>query len=297
MKVLILAADGFIGRNVYAEFKKDSNVEVVSASRSGKSDYIVDLQDPVSIKHVLGAERPDVIVTCAGVAVNNKSAYRNGEFCRNLLEGIVANGRPYPKVVTSGSAAEYGVVKDSGRPVSEDMDLLATSDYGKSKIDEEEVAHTYAGKYGIDVTVARIFNPIGPGMGEKFILTSLIKQIEKIKAGEANSIVVSRLDSMRDYVDVRDVARAMRAIAISSNSHYDVYNIGSGYPTSNKQLIEQVLSSIELDRSPIIIESLGEPEPTYASWADTTRLKSEFSWSPKHSLGSTVEDIMHAQSN
>lgn len=297
MKALILGADGFVGRNVYAEFKNDSSIQTVSASRSGETDYMIDLQNPTSIRSVLEAEKPDVVINCAGVVSNDPNAYQNGEFCRNLLSEIVANGKPYPKVITSGSAAEYGVIDDVMKPVGEDTGLLATSDYGKSKVDEEKIAHTYATQHDMRVVVVRIFNPIGPGMGERFILTSLINQIKKIRKGEGEAITVSRLDSTRDYVDVRDVAKAVHAIATSERNRYDTYNIGSGQPTSNGRLIKQVLSSIELDKNPTIIESRELPEPTYAAQADISRLKSEFGWEPKYNLETTVEDIINAQSN
>lgn len=296
MKTLILGADGFVGRNVYAIFKQNSAIKTISASRSGKSDYTVDLGDRSSILNVLETEKPDVIVNCVGVVVNTQDAYQNGIFCRNLLESVLASGVPFPRIVTSGSAAEYGIVETSGR-VSEDVELLATSDYGKSKIEEEAIAHEYANNNGIKLAVARIFNPIGPGMGEKFLLSNLLGQLDKIKNSEADSITISRLDSLRDYVDVRDVARGMYLIAITSDSRHDVYNIGSGRATSNKQLLEQLLLSVELNVNPTIIETQEAAEPRYAAQADVSRLESEFGWRPEYTLAATVEDIVNAKSN
>ncbi len=296
MKVLIFGADGFVGRNVDTILRNDSDLEVISASRGDTIDYVVDLLDQGSIRNALVSARPDVVVSCAGVVVNSEEAYKNGEFCRNIFEEVLALGTPYPRVIISGSAAEYGVV-DADKPVSENTPLLASNDYGKSKVEEEKIALEYAEKHGIDVVVARIFNPIGPGMGEKFLLTSLLKQIERVGSGEAHTISVSRRDSRRDYVDIRDVAEAIHTLVTAeTKSHSAIYNLGSGKSTSNGELIEVLLNHVELAEKPTIIETQDTPEPTYAAQADISRMKT-IGWQPKYSLDVTVEDIINAKSH
>ena len=70
----------------------------------------------------------------------------------------------------SGSAGQYGLVDAEHLPVTEDAPLAATSGYGVSKIEEVEFAKDFAAEHDIDVVEARIFNPVGPGMHERFIV-------------------------------------------------------------------------------------------------------------------------------
>lgn len=293
MKVLVIGADGFVGRNTVKELRKDASLEVITASRKHTEDLVIDLSDRLSIEAAIMSVEPDVIVNCAGVVANDENAFKNGEFCRNLFEAIIARGVLYPKVIITGSAAEYGVVESPG-PVDEDTPLNATSDYGKSKIEEVAIAQKYAEEYNIDLVVARIFNPIGPGMGDKFLLTSLLKQIDGYRDGDTSNISVSRLDSKRDYIDVRDLASAIHHFVTGSNiDHHVVQNIGSGVSTSNGEILENILRLVELDEKPTIIETRTEPEPLYAACADISRIKSEYNWEPKYDLVSTIEEIIH----
>jgi nucleoside-diphosphate-sugar epimerase len=293
MKVLVIGADGFVGRNVLKAVQEDPNLEVVSASRKSNTDYTIDLLNQESVHTVLNEVNPDVIVNCAGVVLNNEDSYKNGVFCKNIFESIIAAGKPYPRVIITGSAAEYGVVEDVNNSVHEDTPLNATSDYGKSKTEEVLLAQKYAKEYGIDVIVARIFNPIGPGMGEKFLLSSLRRQLEAFQRGEVSDINLSRLDSRRDYVDIRDIASAMHTFIVSTRKdHHVVQNVGSGKLTTNGELIDALLDKVEHTEKPTIIETRDTPEPTYAAKADIRRIEAEFGWKPQYDLSTTMEDII-----
>lgn len=291
MKVLVIGADGFVGQNVTKVIKADRKLEVITASRSGATDFFVDLLDRASIKGVMGSQRPDVIVNCAGIVANTEEAFKNVEFTKNLLKEILSIGKPYAKLIISGSAAVYGVVKSGS--VNEDAPVGGISNYAKSKIEEERVALEYSEKYGIKLTIARIFNPIGPGMGEKFLLTSLLRQINDVRSGVANSISLSRLDTKRDYIDVRDIASAVHALVVGADeTTHKILNVGSGHATSNGELLEALLSHIGLNEKPTIIEIQKHPEPHYADCADTTRIQAEFNWKPEYDLNTTTGDII-----
>lgn len=291
MKVIVIGANGFVGRNVARELRGDDSLKVIAAGRGDTVDIVIDLLDKESISRALTSIKPDVIVNCAGVVANDETAYQNGVFCKNIFETVVAINQPYPKIIITGSAAEYGIVGNHN-PVDEDMPLRATNDYGKSKIEEEAIARDFAEKFGIDVIVARIFNPIGPGMGDKFLLTSLERQIKDFQRGLTHEISLSRLDTRRDYVDIRDVARAIHSFAVSENkSHQIAQNIGSGYSTTNGELLQLLINHIELKSEPTIIETRDAPEPIYAACADISRIKNEYGWQPSYELNKTMGDI------
>jgi len=291
MKVLVIGAGGLIGRAVCAAAA--TRHEVIPSDRfESKQDryHQVDLAQVSSIMTALDVSGAEAIINCAGIVDNTEKAMLNVTFTRNLLEAChAASGAK--RIVTTGSAAEYGVV--DGLPVSETAPIRPTSKYGEAKAEEVLTALRLAKAWHLSLTVARLFNPIGPNMNPRMLIPGIIRQIRDFKSGTLDHLEISRLDARRDYVDVRDASNAIIRLMERPVAH-DIYNIGSGQATSNGELIDIVFAQSGLDRRPAIVQTLAEPEPTYAAQADTTRIKSDISWSPAYTLTESIKEVMHA---
>ncbi len=140
MRVLVIAADGFIGRSVESVFSTGHNVYGSSRVKGAVGRIYLDLADPSSIIQALKETEPQVIINCAGVVENTKAASANVTFTSNLLESIAEVGHKPKRVVICGSAAEYGLVDKKNIPVTENTPLNATSEYDLSKLSEAKVA-------------------------------------------------------------------------------------------------------------------------------------------------------------
>jgi nucleoside-diphosphate-sugar epimerase len=77
----------------------------------------------------------------------------------------------------------------------------------------ETAAASFRSAHGMNIVVARTFNLLGPGMPPRLFAGSLAAQIAAAERGGSPAIKVGRLDSSRDYVDVRDAVRAYLALA------------------------------------------------------------------------------------
>jgi GDP-4-dehydro-6-deoxy-D-mannose reductase len=294
VKILIIGSSGFVGSNVKRVLA--TSYEVVGASRSGGNvagDCEIDLLDKSSITTVINKTKPNVIINCAGVVDNSDLAAQNPIFTSNLLTAVINSKINIDRIIISGSAAEYGLVNADNIPVNEEAPLNATAGYGISKLKESQIALEFAKKYRLPIVIARIFNPIGVGMHTRFLIPKLIQQIVEIQEGKRDNIEVSRLDSRRDYVNINDVATALKAI-IEHDPQESVYNIGSGKSTSNGELVELILKNSKLTSRPKIIETQAEPEPLVAIQADITKITSEFGWKPENTIEQTVKEIIHA---
>lgn len=288
MKILIEGSTGFIGHNVKERLEQDYEVVAVNRRESADGGYVVDLSDSNAIQEVIERERPEAIVSCLGVVNTNEDLTQNEKLTRALLDAVLASTVKVSRIVISGSAGEYGLVDTL--PVSEDAPLRATSDYGMSKIEEEQTARRYADTYGLPIVVARIFNPVGVGMKERFLIPSLLRQVRDYKAGTTHKISISRRDAERDYIDVKDLADGFEKLT-AGDPHHFAYNLGSGKATSNTELLRLILKFENLE-NPEIIETSDVPEQMIASCADIARMREDFSWEPKRSLEETIGEIV-----
>ncbi|NBX97784.1 NAD(P)-dependent oxidoreductase [bacterium] len=290
MKIAVFGSSGFVGREVVKLLRSETEHTIIEAIDS-LSKSKINLLDINAIDAFLSEHKPDIIVNCAGVVDNSDIAKNNPVFTTNLIHAVVNSGLAVKRIIISGSAAEYGEVMLSDLPVDEDTPTNPQAIYGKSKLEETTKALELAKKHGLNITILRIFNPIGKNMHPKFLVSRLIDQVNEIKSGKRDVIEVNRLDAKRDYVDVRDIANAFKVIVENAPS-YEVYNVGSGKAMSNAELLNEVIINSGLKVEPTIREMADKPEPVVAERADISRIVSEFGWSPKYTLSETVKGIM-----
>lgn len=282
MKVLVFGANGFFGS--YATRALAEKHEVVTASRNPVGvQYTVNLNSLEDIRGVIEAERPEVIVNCAGIVENSEKAQLNVTFTSNIFEAAKQADLLPKRFIVSGSASEYGEVAPNDLPVTETTPLKPTSVYGRYKTEEVVVALRYGEELGVQVVIARIFNPLGASMHERMLLPNLIRQARAIKTGSTDKFELSRLDARRDYIDIRDVAEAI-CVLVDSPLKHSVYNIGSGIATTNGQLIQTLIRLFELPENTQVHETSDSSEPLVACQADITRIREDTGWTPRRTL-------------
>lgn len=296
---MIFGSRGFIGRHVADELSASHEVYRVSRAygdRQAFNDLIADLLNQDDTYRIIQSIKPEVVINCAGVVNPNKNVDDNITYTVNIIKSLARAGLA-SSVIISGSAGSYGLLDNKLElPVSENTPLRASTGYALAKKNEEEVALRLSEELEIPVTALRIFNPIGTGMADKFLIPRVIRQIEDIKQGCRDAIEVSRLDSTRDYIAIEDVARAFRAV-VEGDSPHNVYNIGSGIATSNESLLRLIIKSSKIEPEPRIIETQDQPEPLVASQADIRRMSLDFGWNPKESLSGVIERIVSEQAD
>lgn len=132
--------------------------------------------------------------------------------------------------VSSGGTVYGSNVK---LPAVENNPLTAESPYGIAKVTGEHYARFYTQQYGIKHTILRYSNVYGPRQiphGEAGVVAIFI---EKIMAGKA-PVIFGGGTCVRDYVNVKDVARA--SVLALKNGDNEAFNIGTGIKTDVNQL-------------------------------------------------------------
>jgi GDP-4-dehydro-6-deoxy-D-mannose reductase len=136
-----------------------------------------------------------------------------------------------------GSAAEYGRLSEADLPASEDQICRPVTDYGASKLAQSMLGLARAAR-GWPVVIARLFNPVGPGMPSHLALGSFA---ETLAAGP-KILEVGDLNVWRDFIDVDEAVRLVVELALIPQAVGQVVNICSGRAYLLRALVEQMVA-------------------------------------------------------
>jgi GDP-4-dehydro-6-deoxy-D-mannose reductase len=254
----------------------------------------VDLLDRAAVVEAVARLRPDRVYHCAGAAhvgrawdSTEAALAINVRGTHHLLEALAA-ARVRARVLIVSSALVY---HHSDGPLTEDDALVPTSPYGLSKL-TQELLGSHAARDGLDVTIARAFNHVGPRQDPFFAASGFARRIADIEAGRWEpEIAVGNLDAQRDLTDVRDTVRAYRAILEEGRSGR-AYNVCSGRPVVIRDLLEMLRARA---RAPIRVRvdpSRFRPNDTPVLLGDPRRIHDELGWEPRIALEQTLDDLL-----
>ncbi|MQY16288.1 dTDP-6-deoxy-L-talose 4-dehydrogenase (NAD(P)(+)) [Streptomyces sp. RB5] len=224
MRVLLLGANGFLGRYVADRLLADPAVQLTALGRGDDADVRFDLAtgSPGALTRFLDAVHPGVVINCAGATRGSaKDLIRHNTVAVATICEAMRRATVSPRLVHLGCAAEYGP-SQPGSSTAEDSLPRPGGPYGVSKLAASELV---LGS-GLDAIVLRVFSPVGPGTPAGSPLGRLAEALRRAMQQGDGEMKLSGLGAQRDFVDVRDVARAVHAASLSAAQ--GVVNIGSG---------------------------------------------------------------------
>ena len=285
----LLSKNGYLPITVDRHFREGlvsfgPNHNLTLPQEIDRLDEIIKRYNITSCIHFAGS-------TSVPESVVNPSLYYKNNFILTvaLLDKLVE--LDVKTFVYSSSAATYG---DPGLNKCKETDIAKPiSSYGGSKLMMEMLCKDYLRAYGMSSVGLRYFNAAGADPeGEVGELrnkeTHIIPlAIDAARQGKTFKIFGDKYPTddgtcVRDYVHVMDLADAhVKALNYASqNSVAEVFNLGSGAPASNKELIQTVQKYT--GEMKIEMHENRPGDPAYLV-ADITKVKKILDWEPTQS--------------
>ncbi len=285
----LLAKNGYLPVTVDRHFRKglklfgpDHNLHLPQEIE--RLDEIIKRYNITSCIHFAGS-------TSVPESVENPSLYYKNNFIvtLSLVDKLIACG--VKTFVYSSSAATYG---DPGLRKCKETDITnPISAYGGSKLMMEMLCKDYMTAHGLSSVGLRYFNAAGADpegeIGElREKETHIVPlAIAAARQGKTFKIFGDKYDTqdgtcVRDYVHVMDLADAhIKALNYASDNQVsEVFNLGSGAPASNKELLNTVQK--HAGEMKIEMHDNRPGDPAYLV-ADISKVKRVLGWQPTQS--------------
>jgi UDP-glucose 4-epimerase len=304
---LITGGLGYIGSHIAREFiSEGAKVFILDNMSTGKL-----IRKPIDAVFISGDMRDAKLVreTCFQydiVGVIHLAAFKHARESKvnpskywinnvgatlGLVEGI--EGSRVSKVIMSSSCSIYG----DGSGVDENSPANPQSPYALTKRICEELLGQTLPMINISLSSLRFFNVIGcDNFPESYdssqeclipVITSQILMKTSFSIF-GNSHTTNDGTCLRDYLDVRDLARAHTVVAGKLNSDLVpmVINVSTGKATS----VLQVLKEFESVIGKKIAYGIAPANPADPSevWSIKSKILDDWGWQPKFSLHDSI---------
>ena len=306
MILVIGGLNGFVGSNTTEALVKQGVDCVVT--RHENTEVPGFLQKHVDHRHVLvepadstsladlrkiGAKHKiDGLVNMAGGFASGEGPLRGLRGYFDMLDATfrVAQEWKVKRVTFSSTGGMYlglqGTVNEEAPiPLRSPFPILA---YQKVV---EVAAEQFAKKTGISTVCARLMGMYGPFDGNQLGLAArLVHAAVSGKPVNLENVFFGNAEDTLDACYIKDLAHAIALVHTEEKLQYDVYNIGSGKLTSNRELVqavERVVPGFKVNLPPGHFPF--PPMPLM----ETKRLEEDTRFSPKFDIRSAIEDYVH----
>ena len=309
--ILIVGGMGFIGQNVTLELLNSGEQLVVTQHNARRvpkeiekhigENVFVESMDFTKIYEVMNIAHQYKVESIISFAappargISPQEDYRiYTEGLQSLLETTKVLG--LRRLSLASSTSVYGSL--SCGPFREDnpLPIQSRTQVEAFKKAMEIHAFHYASRANINVVSLRIGSIYGPHYYSMFnpmsrICSAALKGAEPDFTDRPNGTISE--DDQGDWTHVADLARGIRLVHQSTALKHSIYNIGSGYATSNKQIFEAIKRSIPTAICSSLIpgRSAGANPPNPVM--DLSRIKEDVGYEPKYNIDMGMGDYIN----
>ncbi|MGX8008936.1 NAD-dependent epimerase/dehydratase family protein [Mesorhizobium sp. ORM8.1] len=192
---------------------------------------------------------------------------------------------------------QWDLMSDSGdilTPVPTDEEKRAdlASIYALTKYAQERAVLIFGQAYGIEAVALRLFNVFGAGQALSNPYTGVLANFASRLANGQRPMIFEDGEQKRDFVHVRDVARAMRLALEQRQAHGHAINIGSGRSYSINEVARMLAEAMGVPgRSPEILGKSRSGDIRNC-FADISKAHELLGFQPEHRLESSLDEFV-----
>ena len=298
--ILVTGAAGFIGSALCHRLHALGRPVIGYDNLSrGRAEYLPpairliegDIRDAARLTGTMAAVEPECVVHLAAmhfipdcIARPRDTLDVNVEGTKRVLEACRTGA--VRRVVFASSAAVYA---PTDHPSVEDVTPVAPLEvYGESKVAGEELVRAFHAETGIAASILRMTNAIGRHETNPHVVPHIFESLQK-----SNVIALGNTAPARDYIDTRDLAAAIVAVADDVDG-IGVFNVGSGVTHSVAGVVD-ALGRL-LGRPIEIVQEASRVRATERMLlaVDTTRIRRATGWSAQLTLEDALADLVAA---
>ena len=248
-----------------------------------------------------------------------------------IMELITEKKYPVQKVIVASSQAVYGegkyrcptceekqnspaIIYPSPRPMSQlvegdweikcpvcgnEMESLLTDEehvdphtqYAMSKYTQEMIAINLGRIHGIPTVALRYSITQGPRQSFLNAYSGILRIFCIRMMNDVPPIIYEDGHMKRDYVHIKDVAKANLLVMEKDEANYQVYNVGSGKPTTQLELADALAKKLGKDIAPEIPGEFRLGDVRHIT-SDISNLKG-LGWAPTACLDDILDDYIN----
>ena len=298
MRFVVTGGAGFVGSHLVKLLVKSGHqVKVIDNLHTGKMENLKEVRDNIEFKNIdiqdydsMEKELRNIegvfhqaalTVVQDSFKMPEKYHIVNVEGTENIFK--IAHKNNF-KVVYASSSSVYG--HQNVVPILEDFDKKPINPYGKTKLDDENLAEKYA-KQGVKIIGLRYFNIFGKGQTLEYagVITKFLDRIRDKKS----PIIFGTGSQIRDFIHVEDIAKA-NLLAMKSDVSFTHANIGTSNSISILELAKIMIDISGLKLEPIMEKALeGDIEK---SQSDNSLARKLFDWKPERKLEDWLKETI-----
>lgn len=176
-------------------------------------------------------------------------------------------------------------------PTPEDKPLQPTSVYAISKMDQELLCLSVGAAYGIGVVALRYFNAYGPRQALSNPYTGVAAIFSGRLLNGRAPVVFEDGQQLRDFIHVRDVARATVSALGSQDATGQAVNVGVGNPLTIVEVANILAGELGIEIEPEISGKFRAGDIRHC-WADPTRAERLLGFQAQVALQDGVSELI-----
>jgi dTDP-glucose 4,6-dehydratase len=302
MKILVTGGLGFIGSNFILHVLKNyPNIEIINfdaeligsnikslegIDKSGKYTYVKgNINDKETVESLI--DQVEGVVNFAAESHVDRSIFDSKPFLVSNIMGVytildvIRKRKPKVKFLQISTDEVFGSL-DTGFAKEKDI-FKPSNPYSASKASAELIAESYQKTYGVDVLITRCTNNFGPRQFPEKVIPKTILRAQK----DMKIPIYGTGKNIRDWLYVDDHCDAIMKVFLNGKTG-ESYNISDSNELTNIELIEKILE--HMDKSKDLIYFVEDrPGHDLRYGMDSSKIRDELGWKPKHSIDRNVE--------